>query len=323
MDTPRSIRRRHWLASALASGASGAFSQPGASGTILLPTSAGSFLDAVGRRHATFLSEATRTQWLVENLPGASGVLAGRQLLARPADGRTLLWATSGLICNTPLLARPPLEFNPATDFVPVSIFLNTPFLLYTSANSPAGNLQELQKLGRSRAEPLTYMPIDLGSANHLAAETLFRRLGVRGTPVTYRNIAQAVLDIAEGRVDLGVTALNSAMPGVRAGRLKAIAILADKPSPAAPGVPTVEAQGFGSFDLKGWSGLFAAKGTPHAAVLEHERLVRTALAAPGQAEFLAELGQEIQVRDHAQSRVFIESELLRNRTLLQDLKLI
>ncbi|MES2632700.1 MAG: tripartite tricarboxylate transporter substrate binding protein [Pseudomonadota bacterium] len=327
MTTRRQFASRLAAATASATSASGVFSQgvssSSAAGTLIVPFSAGSLADLLARRYATLLSEATGSTFLIDNLPGGAGVIAARALLKRPADGRTLLWANSGLICNTPLLAKPPLEFDPVTDFTPVCTFAASPFVLFAGRDFPASNLDELQRLARAQAEPVTYVGADVGSANHVAAEVLLQRLGARGTHVPYRNNQQAYLDVSEGRVQVGVFGWNNIAPLVKAGKAKILAVLADKPLLADGSVPTMMAQGHGRFDIQGWFGLFVLKGTPAAQIAEHEKHMQSMLRNKGFADFLVEAGQEPNFRSHAQAVPFVEAEVDRYRRVLQRLKLI
>ena len=300
-----------------------AFSRAQDSATsVIVPFAAGSVADALTRRYAVLMGEAMGAPMVVENITGASGVVAAHQFLRRPADGKTLLMAHSGLVCNAPLLAASPLDFDPVADFVPVSIFIYSPFVLFAARDFPADNLQELQRLGHSQAGALTFAGADTGSANHIAAEVLLRRLGVRGTFVPYRNSQQSFIDVVEGRVDLGSYAWANIGPLVRAGRAKVLAVLANTPLTVAPEYSTVPAQGFGTFDVQGWMGVFVARGTPRAALLELERQTAFILQRKGYDDFIVKAGQEAAFRTHAESKEFIATEVERWKAILRQLKL-
>ncbi|MBI5279177.1 MAG: tripartite tricarboxylate transporter substrate binding protein [Burkholderiales bacterium] len=314
------MKRRTVLGAIAGFAAGGSSAQ--ASGTILVPVGAGSQSDTIARRYAALLAGTTRASFIVENLPGAGGVVAGRQLLNRPADGRTLLLATSGAICNTPLLAKPPLDFDPPTDYAPVGTFAHTPFVLFAGKDFAAGTLAELQDFGQKQAHPLSYATVDAGSANHVAGETLLRRLGLRGTHVPYRNLAQAAQDISEGRVQLGVLVWSFVAPLVRAGKVKILSVLSSRPLPVDPALPTVASQGFGAFDVQGWYGLFVAASSPPAMIAEQEKQLQSAIANKGYSDFLTQLGQDVQFRGHAEAKAFVSSEVARYRQVLQQLGL-
>ncbi|WP_194792944.1 tripartite tricarboxylate transporter substrate binding protein [Caenimonas koreensis] len=320
------LTRRTALAAA-ASSAAGAFAQspqPGATNTFVVPMSAGSVADLLARKMGMQLADATGEAWVIENVPGASGALAARQVLRKSADGRTLLWGYSGLICATPLLAKPALEFDPVTDFTPVCTMSASPMVLFAGKDFPANDLEELRAFARTQAEPLSYIANDIGSANHVAAESLLQTLGIRGLHVPYRNTMQAYIDVAEGRVQLGIQAfglMGSQLQG--ANRAKVLAVLANKPLAAEPRYRTVPAQGFGPFDIQGWFGVFAPRGTPEARMADLERLMSAVLHDKAYSEAIVQSGQEVAFRGRAQTRRFVDEEARRYRSLLQKLKLI
>ncbi|MDB5872232.1 MAG: tripartite tricarboxylate transporter substrate binding protein [Ramlibacter sp.] len=298
---------------------------PGAGpvGSLVIPLGPGTLADLHARKFAALLVEATGSPYVVENITGAGGLLAVRQVLRRPADGRTVLWSPSSLI-NTPLLSKTAPEYDPVADFIPVCIFVRSPFVLFAGKDFPANNIDELQKLGKAQAEPLTYVAIDAGSANHLAAEVLLQRLGVRsGTLIPYRNNQQAIIDVSEGRVQLGVLGLYNVAAMLKTGKVKVLAVLADRPLSAAPALPTLLAQGFGGFEMQGWFGLFLARGTPLSIVLDYEKQMQLALKNKGFVDLLVETGQEPVFYGHQEARAFVISETERYRGVLQRLKLI
>ncbi|MBC7603967.1 MAG: tripartite tricarboxylate transporter substrate binding protein, partial [Ramlibacter sp.] len=196
---PFMLNRRAVLA-AVASTAASSFAQSqqssGSVNTFVVPMSPGSVADMLARKMAQHLADATGEPFIVENLPGASGTLAARQVLRRAADGRTLLWGFSGLVCGTPLLSKPPLDFDPTTDFAPICTMSGSPMVLFAGKDFPANDLEELRAFAKTQAEPISYIGNDIGSANHLAAESILQLLGVRGLHVPYRNTAQAFIDV-------------------------------------------------------------------------------------------------------------------------------
>jgi tripartite-type tricarboxylate transporter receptor subunit TctC len=316
--------RRSFLAAAAAATSLPSFSQVGsAPTTLIVPFSAGSQADILARKYSLHAAEGGGAPWLVENLPGAAGVLASRQLLKRPADGRSLLWGTSGVVCSAPVMANPPLEYDPTADFAPVCIFANSPFVLFVGKDSPANDLRGLQALARDAGVPLTYVGGDTGSANQIAAETLLRRLSARGTHIPYRNNQQAYIDVSEGRVQFGVFGYTNIAPLAKAGKVRILSVLSDRPLAADPQLPTVASQGLGAFDVKGWYGLFAARGTPDDALAQHERTMAEVLRTKGFADFLVDSGQEVAFRDRQAAAQFVEIETRRYRTVLKNLKLI
>lgn len=319
----RSISRRAW-ATAAALWALGARAQPAraAVSSIVVPFAGGSTADLGARRFAQAAADAGGPPFVVENLPGASGVIATRELLRRPADGRSVLWANSGLVCTTPLLAPTPVGYDTTRDLVPACIFLRSPQLLFAARDFPADTLDDLRRLARRQQEPFTYVGADVGGANHLAGEVLFQRLGVRATFVPYRNNSHSMIDVAEGRVQLGIYVWNNLAPMLRGDRVKVLAVLSDTRLPAAPQYATVADQGLGAWEMQGWFGLFLPRDTPSAVVAEHERLMQQAQKHRDFMAFATESGQEFMWRGSRDAPAFVESEVERYRALLRRLKL-
>lgn len=291
--------------------------------SLLLPVSPGAMIDLVGRRLAESLRVSTGLTVLVENVPGAGGALAASQLARRAADGRTLMVGTSGMICIQPLTSRGQLDYDPALDFAPVCAIARTPFVLFARADFPAGNLRELQRLRAGATDPVLYAGNDPGSANHVAGVVLFGRLGVGATLVPYRQNHQAFGDVVEGRVDLGIYSWQNVAPLVAAGRARILAVLAERPLKSAPSIATVAGQGFGGFDIQGWFGLFARKGTAQSILEDYERHAERILNEGRFADLLNESGQEPYFLGTRAFRAYVEAQSRRYAELLASLRLI
>ncbi len=246
--------------------------------SLIVPFSAGSLADIAARKYADLFGKSGASPFVVENFPGAGGVIATQQLMKRPRDGKTLLWGTSGIVCVAPLLSKAPLEFDPRIDFVPVCTLTRTPFVLFAAKDFPASNLGDLQRMMSGAKEPISYAAADTGSANHVAGEVLLEKLGLKGLHIAHRQNQQAYLDVAQGRVSLGIFGWQNVSTLVESGRVKVLSVLSDTPLGAQPSLPTVQSQGFGNFEIEGWSGLFVAKGATDAVVAEQERQAQWAL---------------------------------------------
>lgn len=317
--------RRRLVGAMLGAAAAGARAQtPAAQAlSLILPVSPGAMIDLVGRRLAESLRLATGQTMLVENVPGAGGAVAASQLARRAADGRTLLVGTSGMICIQPLTSKGQLDYDPVVDFAPVCAIARTPFVLFARADYPASNLKELQRLRSGTRDTLLYAGNDPGSANHVAGVVLFGRLGIGATLVPYRQNHQAFVDVVEGRVDLGIYSWQNIAPLVAAGRARILAVLSERALKYAPSIATVSAQGFGSFDIQGWFGLFARKGTAQSTLEEHERHAQRILNDGRFADLLDESGQEPYFLGTRAFRAYVEGQSRRYAELLASLRLI
>jgi tripartite-type tricarboxylate transporter receptor subunit TctC len=291
--------------------------------TLISPFSPGSAADSLARRLAGAIAVQSNAVVSVENHPGAGGLLAVQQLLKWPRNGEALLMANSGLICNTPLLVKSAKGNNPQIDLTPVCIVAGAPFFLFASRSFGSGTLAELHSSYRDSPNALTFAANDPGSANHIAGEVILRRLNIRGTHVPYKNSVQGVIDVVEGRVQLGVFGWQNISNFVNAGSLKALALLANERLQIAPGVDTVRGQGFGDFRIKGWHGLFASRDVSESSLQGLERMMYLVLRDREMKRFIEEIGFAHDFRGHSESVEFVSSEIQKYRTLFQELKIV
>lgn len=290
---------------------------------IVVPSSAGGTSDVLGRRLAESLAKASDSSFIVENIAGASGTIAANMVLRQRRDGATLLLGNSGLICSTPLLMHGESVFDPQADFVPICTVADAPFLLFARGGFPANNLAELQGLYKGNKGKLTYASSEAGTGNHLAGEVILGRLGLQSTHVPYRGGSQAVIDIIEGRVEVGVFGYQNIASFLANGKVKVLCTLSDSPLEVLPQIRTVMDQGFGKFDIQGWNALFVASGTPEPIVQEYEGRVKSIFDQGDIQAYIKRMGNTPSFRDHKNSRVFVGEEIHRYRNLLRQYRLI
>lgn len=291
--------------------------------TLIVPFAAGGTADSLGRKLAQLLSKTSNSSLTVENIPGASGAMAVSQILKQPRDGATLLLGNSGLICATPLLMKGQSEFDPQVDLVPVCTVADAPFLLFSGKDFPANNLKDLQRLYAGSSEHLAYSTNEIGSANHIGGEVILQRLGLQGTHVPYRVTSQAVIDVIEARVQIGVFSYQNIAPFLANGKAKVLCTLSNSRLEVLPQATTVMDQGFGKFDIQGWNALFIASGTPQSVVQGYEARIRSIFDHGDIQAFIKRMGNIPAFRDHERSEVFVNEEILRYRNLLLQYKLI
>ena len=292
-------------------------------GSIIVPFPAGHDSDVLARILADLLEASLGSKFVVEDIPGAGGILAANQFLKRPRDGSVLLLGHSGLVCNVPLLAKTPLGFEPQVDFVPVCMLSRTPFLMAAGRDHRANDLNELKYLAKAEGDPLMFSSSDPGSGSHIAGVAILRRLGITGSNIPYRDSRQAAIDVSEGRVPVGIFSWQLIAGLVRGERLKVLALLSDTPLPAAPNIPTLVDQGFGGFDFHGWYGLFVAQGAPQASIEELERQFRSFQGDHRLARVMKDIGAIPAFRNHNDSRRFIAEEIGRHKQILSELNLV
>jgi tripartite-type tricarboxylate transporter receptor subunit TctC len=291
--------------------------------TIIVPLPIGSLTDSLARKFAELISESTHSPVNVENIPGASGAIAVNQLLSRPRDGSTLLLGSSGVICVTPLLIKGQLKFDPQIDLVPVCTTATAVFFLFTAKTFPANNLKELKQFYADGGEQPTYAANAVGCANHLAGEEILQRLGIKGTHIPYNNTSQAIVDVAQGRVQLGIFGYSSISAFLEVNRVKLLCNLSDIQLDNLSQTSSVAAQGFGNFNITGWSALFVANGTPQSIIQEHERLIKSLYGLSDIFTFAKAIGSVATFRGHADSKVFVNDEILRYKELVHKYKIV
>ena len=229
---------------------------------IIVAFPAGGGTDIAARILAPKLGERLGQQVVIENRGGASGVI-GTELAARAApDGYTLFMGTLGnFSVNQHLIAK--LAVDPVKDFAPITKVVDVHFVLLAHPSLPANNVRELLALAKAKPGQLTHSSSGAGGAPHLGAELFKRMGGVDMTHIPYKGSAPSMQDVMGGQVSITFDSLLQALPFIRDGRLKALAVLGPVRSPQLPDVPTVAESGLPGYDLTNWFGLAAPAGTP------------------------------------------------------------
>ena len=231
--------------------------------TIVVPLAPGSGLDSLVRLYAEKLQQSLGKPVIVENKPGASLMLAATAVAAAPADGYTLLVSTSSAMAINLVLFKK-VNYDPVKDFVPVSFYVKSPFILVVNPDLNAKTVPELIKLAKESPTPLNYSSPGAGVAQHLSMEYMKQRFGLNMSHVPYRNTPQSITDIMAGHVQLGFAEAGASLPLIREGKLRALAVSSSTRLPFLPDVPTfAEAASAPDFEAVSWHMLFAPAATP------------------------------------------------------------
>ena len=230
---------------------------------IIVPYPPGGIGDTVTRALAQGMGEQLGQPFLIENKPGASQMIGAEMVAKSPADGYTLfLGSVTSLAIN--VNSQKKMNYDPARDFAPVSMAFFSPLYLVVNPAVPAANVRELIALARAQPGKLTFASIGQGGSIHLAGELFRSMAGIDMTHVPYKGSAPALTDVIGGQVSLMFDAGVSALPQVRAGKLRALAVTSAKRSSSAPDLPTVaEAANLPGYEATIWFGLVAPAGTP------------------------------------------------------------
>lgn len=256
----------------------------------IVPFPPGGGTDILARTVATKLTETAGWQVVIDNRGGAGGNL-GLQAAAQAApDGYTMVMGqTSNLAINPALYAK--LPYDPIRDFVPVSLVSASPIALVVSAKSPYRTLGDFVAAAKAKAGQLTFGSPGSGTVAHLAGELFQRTAGIKYIHVPYKGAAQALPDLMGGRIDLYSGSLETAMPHMKAGSIRALAVTSLQRVPAVPDVPTVAESGYKAFQATTWFGILVAKGTPDAIVSRLTGEITKVLQLPDVKERMAAAG--------------------------------
>lgn len=259
--------------------------------TIVVSLAAGSGMDTLVRLYAEKLQEALGKAVIVENKPGAATMIATASVAASPSDGYTLLVATSSAMAINPVLYKK-INYDPVKDFVPISFYVKSPFILVVNPDLPARTVPELIKLAKERSDPLSYSSPGAGVAQHLSMEYLKQRFGVNMTHVPYRSTPQSISDIVAGHVSLGFVEAGASLPLIREGKLRALAASSSTRLPTLPDVPPFsEAADAPDFEAVSWHMLFAPAATPKDVVEKLHQEMKRIMAAPEMRERASAIG--------------------------------
>jgi tripartite-type tricarboxylate transporter receptor subunit TctC len=282
--------------------------------TLVVGFGPGASTDIIARLVAPRLSEALGQSFVVENRGGAGGNIAAQQVRRAAPDGYTFFVTSVAYAVNPSLYAN--AGYDPLKDFVPVVLASSTPNLITVHPSVPAKNLQELIELARK--EKLAYASSGIGTTTHLSMERIKTATKVDITHVPFQP-AQAVGAAVAGQTQVSSTSMPPAVPQVKAGKLRPIAVTSAQRSPTLPDVPTVNEQGFSNFDDLTWFGFFAPAGTPPEIVGRMNAEINRALEAPEVKERLAQLGFDFRRNTPAEFGAFLKAEVVKWAQAVKD----
>jgi tripartite-type tricarboxylate transporter receptor subunit TctC len=247
---------------------------------VIVPLPAGAAVDVVGRLIMSRLAERLGHIIVVENRAGASGALAADAVAKAAPDGYTLGMATSTTHVTTAIL-NTKLPYDPVKDFAPVALIGLVPYTLAVAPKLPANNLKELLALAKAKPKTLSYSTVGVASQGHLAAELMSTMAGIQLNHVPYRTSSQAILDLAEGRIDITFGILGTLGPLIKDGRIRALAVTTEKRTADIPDVPTMAEAGLPGFEASLWFAVVAPAALPPALLTRLNREINAILGEP------------------------------------------
>jgi tripartite-type tricarboxylate transporter receptor subunit TctC len=310
-------RRDALLALAATAFAGTAFGQAGEKTVkFILPNATGSGVDAITRTAQGALAKALGAPVIVENQPGAGGIV-GVQALARSApDGYTL-----GVVSNNVVIfpsVYKSLPFDLATDITPIAICGYTPIVLVVNPKVPANNSKEFAALLKSKPGQINYGSGGNGTILHLASEMYVDEAGVTARHIPYKGVGPMVTDLIGGQIEFATAALPSVQQYLKSGALRAIGVATAQRVAAAPDIPTIAEQGLPGYVVEAWFAVIGPKGMAPAEVKRIHDAVSIAFADPGVKEAMAKQGNVINVGTSDAAPPFFKSETAKYARLVK-----
>src|SRR6478609_3987593 len=273
------INRRLFLAATLAGPfAARAEAYPSKPIRVILPGPVGGLIDIAGRAIADTMQRELGQPWLIDPRPGANGIMAGQLFLAAPPDGYTLFFTVSGLLA-LPFIMKVP--FDTVTDFKPIAMVGISTALLCVPPQSPANTVAEFVDYAKKNPGKLNYLNSGNGTGAHLLPELLKIKYGLDVTSISYKGLPPGVQDLLANRLDLAMVSTTLVMQHVKAGRLKALAVIGPERLSDLPDVATMAEQGVGDIEVRSSLPLYGQKDLPDPIVERLNKAVAATLADP------------------------------------------
>jgi tripartite-type tricarboxylate transporter receptor subunit TctC len=258
--------------------------------TMVVPFPAGGPIDVVARILAPPMSERLGQQIIIENVGGAGGSTGSLRVAKAAPDGYQFLLGNSGTHTYSQLLSRKP-PYDAAADFAPVAVFIENSKVLTTRKDFPADTLAQFITYAKANQARMQFGSAGAGSATHMTCVLLNSAIGLEVTHVPYRGTGPAMQDMMGGRIDYICDVVSTALPLIRGGSIKPIAMLSPSRNHVLPDLPTAQEQGLAGFDADAWNAFFLPRGTPEPIVNRLAKATSDALDLPWVRERMQELG--------------------------------
>lgn len=274
--------------------AASALAQAGASGypskpiRLIVALAPGGPSDILARTVAQKLGEAVKQTVFVDNRPGASGIVGTEIAAKSPSDGYTLLHVSNWFTINPGLFRK--LPFDTLKDLTPISLLVEMPYILGVHPSLPVNSIEQLIALAKARPGDLNHASGGVGTGPHLGMELLMQRTGIKIVQVTYKGGGPAMNDFIAGHTQVYLANMLTALPQVKAKRMRALGVSRLTRSPAAPDIPTIAEGGVPGFNESAQHGVVAPAGVPREIIAKLHQEIATAIRSP---EVMARLGAE------------------------------
>jgi hypothetical protein len=307
-------------AAALATAAPAALAWPDKTITLVVPTAAGGGNDAMARTIAQKLGPLLGQTIIIDNRAGANGSIASEFVARAAPDGHTLMFGYIATHAMNPALQK--LRYDPVADFEPVGLVGYSPTLMVANANAPIKDVKDLVAQLKAKPDRYAYASAGNGTAPHYAAELFKLNAGVVMLGVPYKGSAPAVSDTIGGQTQIMFPSFFTALPHVKAGKLKALALAGPKRSPLLPDVPTLKEAGVDGVDVQQWYGFFAPAKTPKAVIEQLNKALNQVLNDKDIIKRIEDHGADVESSTPEQFGALVKTELARWKGVVQRAKL-
>jgi tripartite-type tricarboxylate transporter receptor subunit TctC len=277
---------------------------------MIVPFTPGGFTDLMARTVGEQLARSLGQPVLIDNRPGANGIIGAEALSKATPDGYTTGMVIAGHSASQSLYAK--LPYHAVKSFEPVSLVGVAPLVLVASNSLPAKDLKELLAVARAKPGTISFGSSGIGAAAHLTMELLAQQQGLKMTHVPYKGTTPALADLMGGHIQVMFDTMSAMLPQVRSGKIRALGLSSDTRWPTAPEIPTIAEAGVPGFVSGSWAGVLAPGGTPKPIVDRLSSEIAKIVRLPDVRTRLAELGVEPSGNTPAEFRAFMEAEVAR-----------
>ncbi|MFC5523092.1 Bug family tripartite tricarboxylate transporter substrate binding protein [Polaromonas jejuensis] len=283
----------------------------------ILPVGAGSGVDTIVRAAGVALGKTLGRPVVVDNQPGAGGIVGTANLVKSAPDGMTLSVVSNNHVVYPSVYKS--LPFDPIADITPICVLGSTPFVLVVNPlRLPASNVKELVALLKAKPDAYNYASSGNGTILHLAAEMFMEEAQVKAKHIPYKGVGPMIADLIGGQVDLGVLALPAVQAHLKSGALRAIGVGGSSRVAAAPDIPTIAEQGLPNYNIEGWFAVVGPAKLPAAEVKRIQAAVTAAYATPEVKEAMAKQGNTINPSSPEAAAQYFRSELAKYAKLVK-----
>ena len=286
--------------------------------SFIVPFPPGGSVDPLARLVSAKLTEALKTQFIVENKPGASGSIGTAFVAKAKPDGYTFVFVFDTHAVNPALI--PGMQFDTAKDLAPVMLVGTAPMVIATAAAKPYQNWGDVIKGAKAKPDSLSFGTIGNGSLGHLTMILVQQAASLKMVHVPYKGGGPMITDAIGGQIELGVASVAAIAPHVKGGKLRAIAVTGQKRSPSMPEVPSLSELGLPGFNALAWWGIFAPAGTPKPVIDKfHAELVKALGQADLRKTLTETLGMDLVVSSPEAQQKFLLDEMARWGKVVKD----